>query len=522
MANTTRRNTLALLGGLAAAGLMAGRGRAQDLDLAEEQSFSFEWLKSRARELSEQPWSGPESPHREVVARIDYDDFQRIAFRRDASLWAKGEGTYPVQFFHLGRFFAEPATIHVVEDGRSREIVYRKSYFDMPADHPAQGLPDNVGYAGFRTMYPEQDRDWLAFLGASYFRAAGPLDQYGLSARGIAVDTGLSTPEEFPRFTAFYLQQSDGEDLTIHALLEGPSLTGAYRMVCSPDGATLMDVDCDLYIRSDIERLGIAPLTSMFWYGQIDRTEKVDWRPRIHDSEGLAIWTGTDERIWRPLQNPPRVMTNSFVDDGPRGFGLLQRNRDFDAYQDDGVFYDRRPSLWVEPRDDWGAGHVQLLEIPTDDEIHDNIGAYWVSDAPVRAGQHLQYRYRLHWVDDEPYPSDRARVVNSFSGIGGTPGQPRPEGMTRFVVDFEGENLAGYDRGALQAVVSLSRGEVQAGPAAYPIARWKGRWRAYFDVADSNGGEPVDLRLVLQDAGGTPVSETWIYQFFAEGDATEE
>jgi periplasmic glucans biosynthesis protein len=522
MPKLNRRQAAAtILATLAAAGLRPGIVDAREaspgmLDLGAPEPFSFQLLKNMARDRARQDWQPLASPHTAILERIDYDEFNQIAFRREAALWADVDNSGPVQLFHLGRFFREPASIHAVSGQESREIRYRRDYFDMPEDHPARDLPDDIGYAGFRVMAPGQERDWLAFLGASYFRSSGELDQYGLSARGIAVNLGLSGPEEFPRFTAFYLEPA-GDDgrIIIHALLEGPSLTGAYRLDCLRDGAVTMDVDCALFIRQPIERLGIAPLTSMFWYGQLDRSGAIDWRPRIHDSEGLAIWAGNGERIWRPLQNPPRVMVNSFLDDSPKGFGLLQRHRDFADFQDDGVFYERRPSLWVEPKGNWGKGSVQLLEIPTNDEIHDNIGAYWVSDTAAAPGDALEYGYRLYWVADEPFAAPQARVVNGFSGRGGVPGRPRPEGVTRFVVDFEGPALDGLSRGDLVPDVAFSRGALNMEPAAYPVARTEGRWRAYFDLK-ADGAEPVDLRLVMRDRTGAPKTETWIYQFFPE------
>ena len=227
----------------------------------------------------------------------------------------------------------------------------------------------------------------------------------------------------------------------------------------------MQEIETSLHFRRSVERLGVAPLTSMFWYGQADPTRAVDWRPQIHDSDGLAIWTGAGERIWRPLANPPRVTTNAFADHNPRGFGLMQRDRKFDDYQDDGVFYDRRPSAWVEPVGDWGAGSVQLVEIPTGSEIDDNIVAFWTPAAPIRAGDSLALRYRLYWTDEEPAPVGVAKVVATRVGRGGRPGQPSPPGLRKFVVDFEGGRLAELRQGSgVQAVVGSSRGAAIARP----------------------------------------------------------
>jgi glucans biosynthesis protein len=249
----------------------------------------------------------------------------------------------------------------------------------------------------------------------------------------------------------------------------------------------------------------------MFWYGKSGRPPNADWRPQIHDSDGLALWTGDGERIWRPLNNPPTVRTSSFLDRNPRGFGLVQRDRVFDNYQDDGVFYNKRPTVWVEPVGEWGEGAVQLVEIPTDDEIHDNIVAYWVPRAPVQAGSDWSFRYRLHWVDQEPYPPALGRVVATWSGIPGIPGQPRPRNKRKIVVDFEGGPIADLPekaRETVEVVASPANGTVD-GIYSHRVVGTK-RWRAFADVAPA-GREPVDLRLYLR-LDGRPLTETWLGQ----------
>ncbi|WP_342643065.1 glucan biosynthesis protein [Rhodoligotrophos ferricapiens] len=516
--SANRRDVLtAFVSGLAALAL-SGPGHAFAAGgpvLGDAVPFSFEGLKERARAMAAAPWQDPKSKFGEILQKIDYDAFQKIVFRRDASLFADRTDAPPIQLFHLGRYFQEPCSIAVVENGMAREVHYRNAYFDMPADHVARQLPEDIGFAGFRVMAPSQKTDWLAFLGAAYFRSSGALDQYGLSARGIAIDTALPTPEEFPRFTGFWLESGGSDDhVIIYALMDGPSIAGAYRMDCLKQTGVVMDIDACLYPRKPIKRMGVAPLTSMFWYGENDRRQAIEWRPEIHDSDGLAIWTGTGERIWRPLNNPRRVMTNSFIDSDPKGFGLLQRDRNFDHYQDDGVFYDKRPSVWVEPKGSWGEGEVQLVEIPTDDEIHDNIVAYWVPKRPAEPGTSFEFSYRLHWEADEPFPTNLGRVVDTFSGIGGIPGQPRPPGVTKFVVDFMGGDLRKHQRGEVEPVVTLSRGELGL-VDAYPLANNPDRFRTFFNVK-ATGPDPVDLRLYLKGKDGGALTETWLYQFFPE------
>ncbi|MDX6748522.1 glucan biosynthesis protein D [Geminicoccaceae bacterium 1502E] len=519
--SVTRRTLLAGTAGSAALFLARGAAAAERLEVGAPEPFSFERLVKQARALAGGPYTAPPSPAPEVTEAIDYAAHGAIRFRTALAPFADGEGHYPVTFFHLGRFFKKTVRMHLVEDGQAREVIYNPRYFDMPADSPAHELPRDSGFAGFRFQEAGQrddwrTQDWLAFLGASYFRAIGALGQYGLSARGVAVNVAGGTGEEFPDFTAFYIGPADGPEAVqpVWALLEGPSLTGAFHFACRRGFGVIMDVEARLFVRRDIERLGIAPLTSMFWYGEHGRERLNDWRPEVHDSDGLALWTGNGERLWRPLENPPTLSVSSFLDTDPKGFGLMQRDRNFDHYLD-GVNYERRPSLWVEPLGQWGKGAVQLVELPTDDEIHDNIVAFWVPAAPARAGQELRFDYRLHWLDEHPYPpAELALTAATRLGRGGEPGNPRPPGLHKFVVEFEGRPLKGIPWGIMpKPVITASRGEVSY-VFAEPIPNTT-RWRAQWDLS-VEGSAPVELRLYME-LGGRPLTETWLYQFRPPG-----
>lgn len=489
------------------------------LQFGPPKPFTFDGLIERARKLASTAYVEPYRPAPDLVKRIDYDVHGKIRFKSDNALFADGPGVYPATFFHLGQFFQKSVKMHSLSDGQAREILYSASYFDMPSNSIARKLPKDSGFAGFRlheakTRSDWKTQDWTAFLGASYLRAIGSLGQYGLSARGATVNTTSSSgPEEFPDFTEFYLEPAltTKDPVHIYALLDGPSISGAYHFATTRNAGVVMEVECALFPRKDIPQLGIAPLTSMFWFAEYDRGYRVDWRPEVHDSDGLSLWTGRGERIVRPLNSPSRVITSSFVDKSPKGFGLMQRDRDVEHYLD-GVNYDLRPSLWVEPLTDFGEGAVTLIEIPTDDEIHDNIVAFWTPKAKVVAGSALRYRYRLHWQADHPYPAENvAFVAATRIGRGGEPGKPRPNGVTKFVVEFAGkviENLAKTDK--LTAEITASRGTITFN-FVEPVPRTK-RHRAQFDLTVT-GTEPVELRLFLKKNGKQTLSETWLYQF---------
>ncbi|WP_112664622.1 glucan biosynthesis protein [Microvirga flavescens] len=506
--------------GLAAAGFPASALAQQGLRYGAPSAFSFEGLKKRARDMAASPYVAPASPSPEILNQIDYDAHGKIKFKTDLALWAKGPSEFPVTFFHMGRYFQKPVHMHVVEKGQAREILYEANYFDMPADSPARKLPENSGFAGFRFQEPRDGKldwrknDWVAFLGASYFRAIGELYQYGLSARGLAVDVAVfGKNEEFPDFTNIYFDtpQVGSDTVTVYALLDGPSVTGAYRFVMQRAAAVIMDIDCAVFMRKDVSRLGIAPLTSMYWFSETAKPSAIDWRPEIHDSDGLAMWTGSGERIWRPLNNPPRIITSAFAEQNPKGFGLLQRDRVFDHYLD-GVYYDRRPSLWIEPQGGWGKGSIQLVEIPTDDEIHDNVVVMWVPADSARAGDSFEFRYRMHWSAEEPFPTSLARCVATRFGNGGQAGTARPKGVRKFMVEFLGEPLKKLPAGVIpRPVLTASRGEfsnilTEAVPDDVP-----GHWRTQFDLT-TQGTEPVELRCFLRN-GEEVLSETWLYQY---------
>jgi glucans biosynthesis protein len=519
-------NRRSILAGLMASGFVPA-ARAGQMQFGADQPFDFDRLKARARALAGRAHEPVPRPSPEIVGEIDYATHGQIRYRTEEALFANGPGRFPVTFFHLGRYFQKPVRMHVVAAGRAKEIIYDPALFDMPADSIARRLPRNAGFSGFRLQEardgqpgPKGEKldwrgnDWVAFLGASYFRAIGDAWQYGLSARGIAVDPAVAgLPEEFPDFTHFWIETPTDNSGTarIHALLDSPAVCGAFRFAMRREAGVVMDVEADITLRRDVARFCLAPLTSMYWYSETVKDKAVDWRPEVHDSDGLALWTGPGERIWRPLNNPGRTMASSFGDENPRGFGLVQRDRAFENYMD-GVHYERRPSLWVEPLGAWGRGAVQLIEIPTDDEIHDNIVAAWVPEAPARAGTRHELKYRLHWRTDVPDFPPLARCVATRLGNGGQPGLPRPRGVRKFMVEFKGPTLEKIPFGVKpEAVLWASRGSfsyifTEAIPNDVP-----GHWRAQFDLT-VEGNEPVEMRLFLRN-GAEILSETWAFQY---------
>lgn len=487
-------------------GEAAGNGPAQP--------FNPEWLRNHARDLARSGYEPPPKVSPPALAKIGYDEYQDIRFRRDHALWRGYDLQFQIDFFHRGYFFTDPVRIFEVADGQARPLRIMRSMFDYGDNTFNPPLPEDVGAAGFRLHYhTDFTRDMASFLGASYFRAVGGEMQFGISARGIAIDTALPSGEEFPAFRAFWLERPgrDESALTVHALLDGPSLTGAYRFVFRPGHITRMSVEASLFPRKTIRRIGIAPLTSMYQHGENDHRMYNDFRPEVHDSDGLAILRGNGERIWRPLLNPPEVQVNAYADENPRGFGALQRDRDFANYQDDGIYYNRRPNLWVEPQGEWGRGVIYLIEIPANEEIFDNIVAFWTPEEAPQAGREIRLAYNLSWGRGVPdLYSPVGRVIATRSGIGGVPGQEKGRDTRKFVIDFRGGPLELLGKNAeVETVISASRGRIVKA-AARPIHELGG-WRTNFDLK-WEGKEPVDLRCYLR-LGTSALTETWSYQW---------
>jgi glucans biosynthesis protein len=499
------------------AGAQSGEDR---LHYGPPEPFSFERLIERAREMSKGPYSPPSRPNPEIVQRIDYDAYGKIVSDPDYALYANGPGVYPILLKHVGMFFPKTVRMHSVSDGMAREILYSPSYFELPADHVARGLPEQPSaFAGFwiqesRLSHdPFKEEPWATFLGASYFRAVGELGQVGQSARGLAIGTGDPGPEEFPDFVEHWFQPAlaESEPVVVHSLLDGPSIAGAYRFEIRRTRGVVMTIDARLFPRREIPHIGIGPLTSMFWFGEYGKQLNEDWRPEVHDADGLAIWNGNGEHLWRPLNNPKRIVTSSFFDTNPKGFGLSQRDRNYDHYLE-GVRYHLRPDTWVEPLNPWGRGSVQLVEIPTNDEIYDNIVAFWTPETPPKAGDELTYQYRLHWLAEEPFfPKDRlAKVFQMGIGRGGQPGRDRLPGVHKFMVDFAGGPLVGLPSDAiLKPEIGTSVGTI--GLIHVEQTPFTDRWRVTFDL-DAPAGEVAELRMLFT-MDGRPITETWLYQF---------
>ncbi len=467
--------------------------------------FSHEALVEHARSLAQRDHEPP-PPMADPKLRMNYDQYRSIAFDRAQAIWKDTGAPFQLELFHPGFIFNVPVEIALVEDGVATPLQFSPDQFT----YGGTAVPpenDGLGFSGFRAHAPINDPkrwdEFAVFQGATYFRGVGRGQSYGLSARGLAIATGAPRGEEFPYFRKFWIEKPEpgAMSMVVHALMDSPSVTGAYRFVITPGESTVMDVDMTLFPRNELDSVGVAPLTSMFLFDQTNRWGFDDFRNAVHDSDGLQILNGGGEQIWRPLANPRRLQLSAFVDDNPRGFGLMQRKRNSEDYNDFTARYEDRPSLWVEPVGDWGRGSVVLVEIPTERETNDNIVAFWRPREAIPAGGSYQASYRLYWGADAPIGSTLMHVDHTRTGASAA-------GKRFFVVDFDpGMSTAKIED--LSIMSSASRGRITE-PHVSRDPR-TGLLRTTFEL-DPEGNDLVELRLRLE-ADGEPASETWLYRW---------
>lgn len=476
-------------------------------------AFGLDDVADKARALAGEKYQKPEAAP-DFLKNLSYSDYQSIRFKPEQSLWRADESRFQAMMVPRGNVYSNAVQLNVIDGKGVGPVEFDKSRFEYPSQELAKRIPADLGYAGFRLTYPlssgEARNQFLVFAGASYFRGVGAGQTFGLSGRGIAVDTGLPSGEEFPAFTEFWMERpsTDSKSMVVYGLLDGPSLTGAYRFDIHPGKSLKMDVTAKLFFRNDIELLGQAPLTSMFYYGENTLRPTGEWRPQVHDSDGLLIYDGkSGEWLWRPVVNPTQLERNYYHVEDLKGFGLLQRDRQFAEFQDNEARYDRRPSMWVTPRGGegagWGEGEVVLVEIPTRAETNDNIVAFFKPRQSVKSGETLELAYTVTVGEPGITGQPNARAVRTYVGAASD------DSTLRFIVDFKGGELTGIRPDA--TVVSQASGgdgtEVVEHFVEYVEA--SDLWRLSM-LAKTAPGQRLALRGALK-MDGEPVTETWTY-----------
>jgi glucans biosynthesis protein len=470
--------------------------------------FDFNELRNRAQNLAMAPYQPPEERLPRALRTFDYDDMRNIRYDPKEAVWRRARLPFQLQFFHRGGSQIGRIRVNTVEDGLVVPVSFSKDLFDYSQSKNVGRLPDDFGFNGFRIHYPINSMEYLdevvVFQGASYFRALAQGLHYGLSARGLAIDVAGANPEEFPEFVEFWIERPGrlSSSIKLYALLNSPGVAGAFEMVLTPGEETVMQVNATLFPRRTLDGIGLAPLTSMFWFGENSPSRFGDFRPEVHDSDGLLVHTGEDEWLWRPLSNDGRVKTSYFSDNHPRGFGLFQRDRNFESYQDLEALYQDRPGAWVVPGTNWGPGQICLVELPTGTEYADNIVAFWTPAKPLLPQTPFDYSYSLHWLTDNAACPPLARTVATRCGnLANIPGG------RKFVLDFGAhEGLDRNNPDSVKPVISLINGTLKE--SRLQLNQPGNSWRVFFDVEPIDKTRPVEARCHLE-SGDLPRSETW-------------
>ncbi len=485
-------------------------------------AFNIDDVAKQAKALADKGFEAPKSNLPSQFREMKFADYQQIQFNHDKAYWGKLRTPFKLEFYHQGMYFDTPVKINEVTASSVREIKYDPAYFNFGnVKHDADAVK-NLGFAGFKVLYPLNNKgkqdEISSFLGASYFRVIGQDQVYGLSARGLAIDTALPSGEEFPRFKEFWIERPkpQAKQLVIYALLDSPRAAGAYRFVLKPGKASVVDVQSKVYLRDNVGKLGVAPLTSMFLFGANQPSPVSNFRQELHDSSGLSIHAGNGEWIWRPLNNPRHLAVSTFTIEKPKGFGLLQRGRDFSHYQDLDDRYDMRPSAWVEPQGDWGKGRVELVEIPTADETNDNIVAFWTPEKLPDAGKEMHFNYRLHFTRDENqlHQDDVAWVKDTLRSAGDVKQSNlvrQPDGSIAFTVDFTGKAMSMLPEDT-QVAPQVSVGDnaevVEQSVRYNPVTKG---WRLVLRLRVKDSKQSTEMRAALV-SGDKTLTETWSYQ----------
>ena len=488
----------------------------------QAKDFSFDSVIEKAQALAKKPYQAPKQVP-DFIKNLSFSQYQDIRFNKDKSLWRSSRSRFQVMLVPPGLYYDHAVKIHVVNAEGVHTLGFDKDMFSYPSDAFKRRVPADLGYAGFKLTYPLHDRrtqnQFLVFAGASYFRGVGKHNNFGMSGRGIAVDTGLPSGEQFPSFTEFWLMRPapDAHAMKFYALLNGKSLTGAYEFSVYPGKTTQLKVKAVLFTRTSINLLGIAPLTSMFYYGENTPRPRGEWRAQVHDSDGLLIHNGNSgEWLWRPLINPKSLKMDYFDTENVQGFGLLQRHDHFTDYEDLGAHYETRPSTWVSMDGNWGKGHVVLVELPTDTETNDNIVTFWSPKKAIQANQKVEYDYTVNFGEPDVAGEPLGHATNTFIGDGNKIGGGVVKGAYRVLVDFKGGPLKRLSSRASVAgsVTGLQGTKILEHFVEYVPAT--NSWRLSI-LARPAQDKPLHLRAFLQQ-GNQTMTETWSYELPSDND----
>jgi glucans biosynthesis protein len=506
-----RRDVLKAALGAVAAGVAPAAtvaGGAQQPPAPAPSPFSRDVVVEVAQALAAKPYGAPPTDLREPFASLTYEQFVGIKMKPGAAIWSGENRGFTIEPLHRGHIFTAAVDLYFVDNGAALRFGYDQARFDYGGLKVPEKLPD-LGYSGFRVLHSQSgaaEAEVAIFQGASFYRAVARGQNLGVTARALSIRTADPHGEEFPAFRSFWIEKPAPGDnaLVIHALVDSPSVAGAYRFTLRPGEATIIDTEATLFPRTSVDHYGLAGFAAASLYTPLDRRRADDLRPMVAAVNGLQMLTGKNEWLWRPVSNRENLQFSSFVDANPKGFGALVRNRDISAYQDDDQHWERRPSLWIEPLGDWSEGAINLLEIPSESENNENIVAYWRPKASLFGGAQMSFAYRQFWCWEPPARPPLAMATDARSG------RALGSKLRRFIVVFSGDVLSDPQKTAhLSAALTTSPGSAtNIRTFLNPLAK---TCRVVFDV-DPAGEAYCEMRLVL-NSDETPISETWLYRW---------
>ncbi len=488
---------------------IAAQAAAPHFPLGDPTQFDPAMVTEEARRLSKQAFKAASADIPEPFRNLNYEQYIAIRRRPEAAIWAMENIGFALEPLHRGFIFSTPMQINLVADGQARRVIYDPALFEFGPLAPPANLGD-IGFSGFRVLAAQGDGKFFelaSFQGASFFRALARGQNLGAMARALSIRMADPRGEEFPAFRTVWIERPTLAEnaLVLHALIDSESVTGAFRFTIRPVEATIIDAECTLFARVAVDNFGLATMSATHLSGAIDDHSRCDdLRPNVSEVTGVQMLTGKGEWLWRPVSNRDTLQISTFVDENPRGFGFLQRDRNFDHYQDDDQHWEARPSVWVEPIGDWDLGGVQLIEIPSDSEVNDNIIACWKPQRELAAGSEASFAYRQFWCWSPPESPSLAITAQSRVGRGSSPKR------RRFIVEFVGDILS------LTQNTEIMKPNLSASPGTlismrtFPSADHKS-YRVLFEL-DFGGETSSELRLLIE-AAGNPISETWIYRW---------
>jgi periplasmic glucans biosynthesis protein len=507
------------IGAISRRAFVAGAGLAVAPAFGQQQSGALAFLQAvmqdgmrfdpvmvneAARQLARRAYVPPSAALPDPFNGLNYETYVGIKHRPERLIWSEDSRTVLLEPLHRGYLFTTPVAISVVENGEVRRVVYDPNRYQFGRLSPPPALPD-LGFSGFRlTTGGDQGRDIAIFQGASFFRSLAKGQNLGVMARALTLRTADARGEEFPIFRAFWVERPTVDGVTvIHAVADSESATAAFRFTIRPNDVTIVDTEATIFARNQIDNIGFGAMQATFLFAANRRRNVDDLRPAVHEINGLQILNGRGEWIWRPVSNPEQLQISSFVDESPKGFGLIQRERDFAAFHDDDQQFQMRPSLWIEPIGEWGPGHVQLIEIPSDSEVNDNIVAYWRPRQPLTAGSETTYAYRQFWCWAPPERPALATAVGFRIGRAGG-GRRR-----RMLVEFAGGFLLQDNTPEAKMALSVTPGQLHNPRLVFNPMRKTAR--VAFDL-DPGNEAACEIRLLLEGPHG-PLTETWLYRW---------